>query len=48
MTCLVLDTSVLIVVASFSLAVSLKDEISCCPVTTTTVLEILEGKIGHT
>lgn len=44
MTCLVLDTLVLTAVASFSLAVSLKDEISCCPVTTM-VLVILEGKI---
>lgn len=33
---------------SFSLAVSLKGEISCSTETTTTVLVILETKIGHT
>lgn len=48
MTCLVWDTSVLPAVASFSLAISLKDEISCCPVTTVMVLVIPEEKIGHT
>lgn len=43
MMCLVLDTSVLTAVASFFLAVSLKDEISC-PVITTMVLVIQKKK----
>lgn len=42
--CLVLDTSVLTAVASSSLAVNLKDEISC-PATTVMVLGIPELKI---
>jgi hypothetical protein len=46
--CSGLDTSALIAVASFFLAVSLKDEISCCPVTITMVVLMEVKNREHT
>lgn len=47
MICLVWDTLVFLVVVSFFLVISLKDEISCCFVIIVMVLVILEEKIGY-